>query len=763
MNATALGAKAARRLMVARDATTVLAAFTVTLFVSAVLLFSVQPMFAKMVLPQLGGSPSVWAVSMCFFQAALLAGYCYAHALNRLLPARLVPLVHLCVMGAAVVSLPIGLPTAWSEPMAGDAYLWLMGLLVAGVGLPFFAISANAPLLQAWFARSGHPHAADPYFLYGASNLGSLIALLAYPVLLEPFAGLKTQAGMWTAGFIVLGLMIATCGALSVGRASSETAVAPTAGDVATDRPTWARRAGWVCLAFVPSGLLVAFTSYVTTDIAAAPFLWVVPLAMFLGTFILVFRDSPLVPHRVMLLLQPLVTAIVLFGIAMTGSHGWMMTAAGGTLAFFVTTMVCHKELYDQRPSSGHVTEFYLWMSFGGVLGGTFSALAAPQLFNSIWEFPLLLVLGMAMRPGFLKRPGKQDLRELAVMGGAAALVLVLMTAALSAGMMTVAQAELGRMAIIVTVGALAVVNSTSALRQTTFIALGALAVVLLPSAMNRGDAERSFFGVHRVTTIANGQVRTLLHGTTIHGAQRIKDEDGQPIDHAPVPMVYYHPGGPAARAVTAARRATGKSSAGFRAGVVGLGTGAMACHARADERWRFFEIDPVVLKIAGDRKQFTFLAACQPNADVVLGDARLTLAREGAGSFDYLLIDAFSSDAVPVHLLTQEAIALYLDRLSPNGILALHVSNRHLDLQTVASATAKALPGAFVALADDRNKGRGLDAVPSRVVLVTRSPQAFREVLSLPYVNAVDDVGVTPWTDDFSNIISALWRKARS
>jgi hypothetical protein len=761
MNATALGAKVARRLTVARDTTAVLAAFAVTLFVSALLLFSVQPMFARMVLPQLGGSPSVWAVSMCFFQAALLAGYCYAHALNRLLPARLAPLVHLCVLGVAVMALPIGLPAAWSEPPAGDAYFWLIGLLVAGVGLPFFAISANAPLLQAWFARSGHPHAADPYFLYGASNLGSLIALLAYPVLLEPFAGLKTQAGMWTAGFIMLGLMIATCGALSVGRDAGETAAAPLVEDVATDRPTWARRTGWVCLAFVPSGLLVAFTSYVTTDIASAPFLWVVPLAMFLGTFILVFRDPPLVSHRLMLLLQPLLTTIVLFGIAMTGSEGWMMTAVGGTVAFFVTTMVCHKELYDRRPSSRHVTEFYLWMSFGGVLGGIFAALVAPQLFNSIWEFPLLLVLGIAMRPGLLARPGKRDLRELIVMGGAVALVLVLIKAALWAGLLSAAQAELGRMAIIVSVGALAVVNAISTLRQTAFIGLGALAVALLPSAMNRGDAERSFFGVHRVTTMAGGQVRTLLHGTTIHGAQRIKDEEGRAIAHL-VPMVYYYPGGPAARGVDLARHATGKSGAEFRAGVVGLGAGAMACNALVGERWRFFEIDPVVLKIASNPKQFTFLSSCQPNADVVLGDARLTVAKEGAGSFDFLLIDAFSSDAIPVHLMTKEAIALYLDKLSPNGVLALHVSNRHMDLHTIAAATAKALPGTFVGRADDRVNSKGLDASSSHVVFVTRSPEAFKQVLSLPYVSAVEGVGVTPWTDDFSNIISALWRKAR-
>ncbi|NJO23381.1 MAG: fused MFS/spermidine synthase [Sphingomonadales bacterium] len=735
--------------------------YTATTFVSALLLFSVQPLFAKMVLPVLGGSPSVWAVAMCFFQAALLAGYVYAHLLIRFLPPRAGGFVHLTVFAVALVALPIGIPASWHEPPAGDPYLWQMSLFAIAIGPPFFAVAANAPLLQAWFARSGHPHAADPYFLYGASNLGSLIALLAYPVLLEPFAGLKTQAGIWTAGFIVLGLMIATCGALSVGRDTSEAASASHEENVATDRPTWVQRAGWVCLAFVPSGLLVAFTSYVTTDIASAPFLWVIPLAMFLATFILVFRDPPMISHRLMLLLQPLLTTIVLFGIAMTGSQGWMMAAVGGTLAFFVTTMVCHKELYDQRPSSRHVTEFYLWMSFGGVLGGIFAALVAPQLFNSIWEFPLLLVLGMAMRPGLLTRPGKQALRELAVMGGAVLLVLVLVAVALSQGWMTVVQAELGRMAIIVGVGALAVVNSSSALRQTAFIALGALAVVLLPSAMNRGDAERSFFGVHRVTTIANGQVRTLLHGTTIHGAQRIKDEEGRAIDR-PVPMVYYHPGGPAARGVALSRRAAGKSAADF----VPAWWGSALVPWRATHRQANAGGSRDRSGGAEDRQQSEavyVLSSCQPDADVVLGDARLTMAKEREGSFDFLLIDAFSSDAVPVHLLTKEAISLYLDKLEPNGILALHVSNRHMDLHTVASATAKALPGIFVGLADERVDSNSLDAAPSHVVFVTRSPETFREVLLLPYVSAVPDVGVTPWTDDFSNIISALWRKAAS
>ena len=326
MNAAALGQGLARRLIDQRHKTAVLGLFAGTLFLSALLLFSVQPMFAKMVLPRLGGSPSVWAVSMCFFQAVLLAGYCYAHALNRFVVARWAPLVHLSLMGIALLALPIGLSPAWSEPAAGETYLWLIGALGAGVGLPFFVISANAPLVQAWFARSGHPHAKDPYFLYGASNLGSLIALLSYPVLIEPFAGLASQAAIWTAGFIALGLGLAACGLAmaavqKLGRAGAAADTESTE-DAGVAAPAWRDRLVWIWLAAVPSGLLVAFSSYLTTDIASAPFLWVLPLAAFLATFILVFTERPWISQRLLLLVQPLLAAGVMMGLGITSNGG---------------------------------------------------------------------------------------------------------------------------------------------------------------------------------------------------------------------------------------------------------------------------------------------------------------------------------------------------------------------------------------------------------------------------------------------------------
>ena len=767
MDAVALGSSLVRRLAGRRDTAATLGLFAGTMFLSALLLFSVQPMFAKMVLPKLGGSPSVWAVSMCFFQAALLAGYCYAHVLNRFVTARLAPLVHLVVLGLAVLALPIGLPASGAEPPAGDAYFWLIGTLAIGVGLPFFAVSANAPLLQSWFARSGHPHASDPYFLYGASNMGSLIALLAYPILIEPNAGLSKQASIWAAGFVALGFTIAVCGLMMLVNQRREAVSGTNPAEVdslvtaATDSPSWAQRAGWVGLSFVPSGLLVAYSSYVTTDLASAPFLWVLPLAAFLGTFILVFRDKAAIPHDWLLVLQPALVGAVLFGLATPGNRGWAIACIAGTAAFFVTTMVAHRELYLQRPAPRHLTEFYLWMSLGGVLGGMFAALLAPQLFNAVWEYPLLLVLGMACRPGiFGTRPEAKETRDLTALGVGSLIVLLGIAGAMKSGQMD--PITLPRLMFLCGFGLLTLLSATRPLRQLICVAVMGATIAILPSAMNRGDAERSFFGVHRVTMTGDNQMRLLMHGTTIHGAERVRDDRGNKVAE-PLPATYYYPASPMALGVEAARTASQKTSGGLAVGVVGLGAGSMACHSRRDEAWQFYEIDPVVVKIAKDASRFTFLSRCRPNADIVLGDARLTLAKAPPGGFDYLIIDAFSSDSVPVHLLTVEAVRLYLDKLAPEGILAMHVSNRHLDLVAVAAATVRQVPGAHVQLADDRVPEMGFDAAASHVVFVTKSQAAAWIVSGMPSVIKMPPADMPAWTDDYSDIVGPLVRKYRN
>jgi spermidine synthase len=764
MDGVAFRGNVGRGLGIARAYRVVLAIYSATLFLSALLLFSIQPIFAKMVLPKLGGSPSVWAVSMCFFQGVLLAGYCYAHGLNQYVSRRRAPLVHLALLASALLALPFGLPAFASEPPVGDAYFWLIGVLALGVGLPFFTVSATAPLLQAWFARSGHPHAADPYFLYGASNLGSLVALLVYPVALEPVVGLAAQSRIWTAAFLLVGLLIAACGLLMLvalgvtGEPENSTgAHTRTSG---SPHIAWSQRLTWMGLAFVPSGLLVAFTSYVTTDIASAPFLWVIPLALYLVTFILVFRDTPVIPHGLLLTAQPALVALALLGLSLPGNKGWAIAVLSGSVAFVVTTLVCHKELYDRRPESTSLTEFYLWMSLGGVLGGIFAAVVAPQVFNATYEFPLLLVFGMACRPGLKSSGGvRAEVRNSGPIVAALLGIVLVLAAGVWAERVPQSVADGGILLLIVCCGVLMLIATNRPLRQASYAAVMGLALFLLPTAFNEGLSERSFFGVHRVKLSHDGRTRLLMHGTTLHGAERIVDGAGNPLP-VPVPATYYHPASPMARGVEAARLASGKLQGGLNVGIVGLGTGSLSCYARSGETWRFYEIDPVVVKLASDPNLFTFLARCRPSAKIVVGDARLTLAKEKPSAFDYLVIDAFSSDSVPVHLLTVEALALYLDKLAPDGILAVHVSNRHLDLASVTAAVADTVPGTFALFAADRPVERGFDSFDSHVVFITRSAKARALVRAWKDVRGFDKGPVPPWTDDYSDIPSAIWRK---
>lgn len=749
----------------ANDALT-LPVFAATLFLSAFLLFSVQPIFTKMVLPKLGGSPSVWAVSTCFFQTVLLAGYCYAHALNRFVPLSIAPLVHLALVSVAFLALPFGLPPS-SEPPPGDAYLWLVGVLALGVGLPFFAVSANAPLLQAWFARTGHPEANDPYFLYGASNFGSLLALLAYPVAIEPVLGLARQADGWTAGFALLGGMLAAASLTMVAQRRSRGLDEREQRSMAAARAvaplTLLQRASWIWYAAVPSGLLVAFTSYMSTDIASAPFLWVVPLAIFLATFIVVFRDVPLVSHELMLKLQPVLATIVLCAVASPNGVFWHLAIFGGFAVFLTTTLVCHRELFNRRPDAARLTEFYLWMSFGGVLGGVFAAIVAPKLFNSVVEFPLLLLLGLACRPGVFGRLDRHAHRLLAA-GAIGLLIILLLAWMVATGVLPTSGLVVLGPSLLLAVGMLA--SLSDARRLVLLAALQVVVLVSMPTVMNGANSDRSFFGVHRVSDRQGGRVRVLMHGTTLHGAQRLLDRDGRPVPPRQGALSYYHATSPASQGVEMARRARSAPQdpaaalTPLRVGVVGLGAGAMACRSLPGEAWRFFEIDPVVVSIARDPARFTFLSSCQPDADIVVGDARLTLAKEPKASFDYLLIDAFSSDAVPVHLLTTQAIAMYLDALSPDGLLALHVSSRHMDLDVVAAATALSVAGAKVVFSPDRPDTRvDRDGVASNVVFVSRSQRAIEQALARPGARMIDRAMVAPWTDDYSDIVTAIWR----
>jgi hypothetical protein len=773
----------------------VLWAYTATTFLSALLLFSVQPMFAKMVLPVLGGSPSVWAVAIFFFQAALLAGYCYAHLLIARVPAANTGFVHIGVCAVAfVLAMPIGLPASWSEPPPGEPYLWQLGLFTMAIGLPFVAVSANAPLLQAWFARTGHPHAHDPYFLYAASNLGSLVALLGYPFVLEPAFGLKELSRLWTVLFValiaalalVIWLMRQVPGAQAASDREAQAAGVNGAPDAV---PTWGDRLGWVGLALVPAAMLTAFTTHVTTDIASAPLLWVLPLSLYLLTFVLVFRDKPLIPRQLLLLLHLVAVAVALLALSQTKHDSWFVNATTGVAVFFTSAMVAHRTLYEARPAARFLTEFYLWMSLGGALGGLAAALIAPRIFSEVFEYPLLLALSMACRPGVFNgaalarawgsmkaalarftpvkvEPGTPEMTEqdkqeslvlwLIVAGG----ILVIYWLPWALGKLPISLGEWGTTPVVAAV--LAVVLLAEFRRPTRQLVAAMLmfcAVVWLPSSVKRGEAHRSYFGVYRVQTSADGDYHTLVHGTTLHGAQRIRDDEGKRVED-PSPATYYYEGSPIAQTIAKVRERLGDAKGAY--GVTGLGAGSLACHSKPGETWRFFEIDPVVVGIASNPRYFTFLSQCQPKPDIVLGDARLTMAKQANDTFDLIIVDAFSSDAVPVHLMTAEAIRLYLDKAKPDGIVLLHISNRYLDLDSVLGATIKVLPGVHGFIISDDEADGSYGQSTSTVAVFAKSEEALNPLRELKGVSDFEESTLRPWTDDYSDILGPFLAKRR-
>lgn len=678
--------------------------FGATLFLSALLLFSVQPLFAKMVLPRLGGTPAVWSVAMVFFQAMLLAGYAYAHGLVRYAGLAGGILIHLVVLAIAVFWLPIHIAAGFGGmPERGVAF-WLLALFFVSIGAPFFAVSANAPLLQAWFARTGHRHARDPYFLYGASNLGSFFALLSYPVLFEPAFGVGEQARLWLAGYVALGAGVAICGLTARSHANGRAGEAhrAAAADAAQrPAPTAVSRLTWVALASVPCGLLVAVTAHISTNVAAAPFLWVVPLALYLLTFVITFQRRPMLPHRWMRTLLPITTIAVLVLLYGHIPLGIVGETAIHLTGFFVAAMVCHGELVSRRPDALRLTEFYLWMSFGGVLGGAFTTLLSPVIFTTVLEYPLLI--------------------------GAALLALPEM------------RSMIGRRPLAFALGGLAIVGA---------LWFGSNPVI---------ERERSFFGVVTVSTSLDGRFRTLIHGTTIHGAERIAD--AATISDRPEPLTYYTAGGPLASAIGVHRKALGRP---MNVGIVGLGAGSLACHAAEGDKWRFYEIDPAVVRVATDPRYFTFLSACTPDAPIIVGDARLTVRREPDGVFDVLVIDAFSSDAIPVHLMTREAVTGYLAKLVPGGILVMHISNRYMELRSVLAAIAEEehLAGAVRLDRRSREEIKAMRKSSEAVVLARRAAD-IRPFLDSGWepLEADPDNPVRAWTDDYSNVVAAILR----
>jgi hypothetical protein len=723
------------------------------IFLSAALLFAVQPMFTKMVLPRLGGAPSVWSVAMVFFQAALLAGYAYAHLLTRYAPGTKSAIIHLAVMATAGFFLPLSIASGWGRPPAVGEAFWLLGLFTVSIGLPFFALAANTPLLQAWFARTDHPAARDPYFLYAASNVGSFLALISYPLAIEPLIRLGDQTRLWSAGFVILILLIAACGYL-LWRMPERVPTATDAGAVDPAAPTWRDVAIWVGLAAVPSGLLVAVTAHISTDVAAVPLLWVIPLALYLLTFVIVFATRPLVPHRLVVAIQPVFILAIAVLLVFEPVKPIIGQIAIHLAVFFVCALLCHGELARRRPPARYLTSFYMWMSAGGMLGGIAAGLLAPYTFNWVAEYPILIALAVLCRPG-LALPKSSN--ERVIFFGAIAIAVIALIATKTL------ELEINDNVYNWIVAALLVLTVLFWADPLPFAAIIAFVLIGNHYINETGSSisVRSFFGVHKITDTSDGRFRTLSHGTTLHGGQRLRDANGAPITGRPAPIMYYYDGSAIAQVLDAARAHANRP---IQYAVIGLGTGSLACRAEANEIVHYYEIDRSIIRIARDSNLFSFISACRPNLPITLGDARLTLADAPDGSYDAIIVDAFSSDAIPIHLITREAMAIYKAKLTPNGIVAVHVSNRHLELASVVAGIAAA--NGMVARVNESADITENDAeyiFAGTVVAVARSDEDLGPIGQSEYWELqTPDRKQWVWTDDYSNIIGSLLRKSR-
>lgn len=728
-----------------RPGSAILLLFSLTLFTSAFLLFLVQPMFAKMVLPLLGGTPAVWNTCMVFFQACLLAGYLYAHLTPKWLGVRRQSAIHLVLLALPLIFLPLHLPSSWS-PGSNHPIAALLMVLALSVGVPFFFVATTGPLLQRWFAATGHKNAAEPYFLYAAGNTGSLLALVGYPALVEPFIRLAGQTHLWSYAYGLLFALIVPC-ALALWRFAPVELEATRLTPLASPSPR--RRLHWIALAFVPSSYLLGITTFITTDIAAVPLFWIVPLALYLLSFILVFLKKPLLTQaRVARLLPISIVGVILLQLAHAAQPVWLILLIH-LAAFFLAAMACHGELARCRPPAEHLTDFYLMMSVGGVLGGLFNALLAPALFNRAYEYPIAIVLTCVLTIGVTggfsggARSKMDALLDIALPWLVSVLALifsavtprfVLLTAALPVMVCIMLRNHRWRFSLAVA-------------------GLLAIAMIHVPGGGRALNVHRSFFGVHRIVLTADGRARELYHGATLHGRQRYGSLN-QAIDE---PLTYYHRTGPAGDVFRLLPHA--------HTGVIGLGVGSLAAYTDRNTTMTYYEIDRDVLWAAESSGSFHFLSSAKKRGatlNVVLGDARLTLRNAPDAAHDLLVLDAFSGDAVPVHLLTREALALYLRKLSQRGVLAVHTSNIYLDLRPVLAALARDA-GCLCLTRDDLDvtpEEMAAGKSPSQWVVIARDAATLQPFRATERWQPYQAATAEPWTDDFSNVLSVMrWR----
>jgi hypothetical protein len=734
----------------------VIALFTAAIFVSAALVFLVQPMTAKLLLPTFGGSPQVWTASMVFFQAALLAGYGWADLSTRTFGRRQ-PLVHVGLLLLPLLVLPIGMRALDAAATLPPA-LAVVSILAVSVGAPYVAVSATSPLLQRWFSATGHRSARDPYFLYAAGNVGSLLGLLGYPLLIEPRLPVGAQGVLWSAGYVLFAALCVGCAVLLARRP------APPAHEeaVSAAQPLpLRRRLGWLVRAFVPSSLMLGVTTYSATDVAAVPLLWAIPLSLYLLSFVLAFSHRRLLTTRTWaMLLPPAVVLVVLTIVGVVTLPIWARLVIHYA-AFFVATMVAHTQLADDRPEPAHLTNFYLVLALGGVLGGLFNAIVAPAVFDAILEYPLVIVVALLLRPG---PPATTNEDPAARRAERRARLLDLVVPLLAYLAVLIAAVVIGRLPgdgskLTVWVVGAAIVGSLILARRPVRFALtaGSLLAIVFFAGQGALFADRTFFGLSRV--IEDGQGRHVyLSGSTIHGVERWEPGGSR------IPISYYHPSGPAGQIFgsLSSRDTAGpapESVDGLEVAIVGLGAGGLAAYGEPGHRYTFVEIDPIVIDIARNPELFRFVSESEAQVDIHEADGRLWLAASADRSFDLIVLDAFSSDAVPAHIVTREAVSMYSAKLRPGGRLLFNVTNSYIDVRAVVAGSVEAA-GLTAYFRHDTDVGAAApgDKQVSEWIVAAPDPAAVAELASDPRWVPVDRLDRrVVWTDDFSDILSVL------
>jgi spermidine synthase len=725
--------------------------FTIAIFAGSFLLFLVQPMIARMALPRLGGAPAVWNSAMLVYQTLLLGGYAYAHALTRM-PPRTQGVVHCAVLAVAALMLPIGLGVS-TPSIDANPFLWVPWLLITSIGPLFFAISAQAPLLQRWYSLAG---GGDPYPLYAASNLGSFSGLIAYPLIVEPLLPVNQQSLGWSAAYAILAVLVVLC-ALTLPRGPANEAKA-----VAGSRPTLGSTFKWIALAAIPSGLMLSTSLHLTTDIVAMPLLWVVPLGVYLLSFTIAFSENR-VPATAIGALAPLLLLIAACGVFVDATFLPWLFAAAAVASLFAVSVALHGKLYESRPEPEQATAFYLALSIGGVVGGIFCALVAPMIFDWTYEHPILIAaaaLALPQKPifAYLERFWSRHVGD--TLFRVFLIVLALAISLVGQGLIGLPYSKNWSYAVtfvLLIAGPLSIGNRMVFAAVVVALMLSLSGWSKIGLSLQEGRMTRSFFGVYSIRD-SGTSARYLVHGTTIHGIQNL----GSPLREV-LATSYYAPRSGIGLALTAAPLLFGPHA---RIGIVGLGTGTLSCYHRRGQDWRFFEIDPAIERIARDPSRFTFLARCLPDAKILIGDARLVLAAQPPAGLDILVVDAFSSDSVPVHLLTQEAFQTYRNRLSPDGLLMVHISNRYLDLEPIVAAAAKnGWTARIRKYSPSLQSAAALNYFGSNWIAMSPSSTTVQRLIDRsnnePWEKLRSDSRLSVWTDNHASILPIIkWKR---